>query len=488
MAQLSRFQVDEFTLGMNNVDDPWELRPGESGFLKNVLPKEGGLVIAAREGIESFGPGIGFSGRIENLYFWDSKQLILISHFGDVWSAPAATGVCTQRRVGTAGDFVHPWCFEIMKDVGGTERIFMVNGTDTPQVWDGAAASTSNWSTLGAGVPPNGCTWIRLWKNRMVAGGNAAFPERVYYSDIGNPASPNPWNFVDLRSAYDDSDAVSWAELVGDNLIVFKPKSTWVVYDSNTFANRRIGAPGCAHPFMSCEFRNRVYFVSATGLYSTNGEEAPVAEPRKLTVFDLDTPDLSSKGTRVVLDMREERILILLPVVVGVGDAPLFYRFVAYYPPGTRNNPHKEGTYFLFELTPSMSSLAFVRLGNDPGNELVMGDMTNGLLWHGFSGNVDGEFAISSAWETGWIRLHPEERFERLRRLNIRGSSTEFLTFMLRATTGGTLWTEDRILIGTELNVFRPEVRSQQHKIVVVGTGAWSIRDMELVFRGGKEH
>lgn len=486
MAQLSRFQVEDLTLGMNNVDDPWELRPGESSSLSNVIPTQGGLVISTREGIQALGAGAALSGRIEHLSYWPGQQLILVSHFGNVWSAPSNTGVLTQRRVGTAGDHLHPWSFEVMRELAGGERVFMVNGIDTPQMWDGVTATTVAWP---GGTPPAGCTWIKLWKNRTVAGGNAAFPERVYYSDIGNPSLPNPYNFVDLRSGKDNqNDVTSWAEVTGDNLIVFKPGSTWVIYDSNTFANRRLGAVGCPHAFMSVEFRDRVYFMSPMGLYSTNGEEPPVAEPRKLTFLSLETKLLDTKGTRVVMDHFQERILILVPEV-DFPPLPSSYKCIAYYPPNTRNNPHKEGTYFSFFLTPKMSAITFIKLGNDPtGNELVLGEIGNGRLWQGFSGATDGGFSFNSAWQTGWIRLLAEERYERLRRVNIRGESAIAIDLSLLTDPNVTTYTTTKLLSGVGPHRIRPESRGRQHKLSIVGFDPWTIYDIELVFRGGKEH
>jgi len=182
---------------------------------------------------------------------------------GSVYSV-SVNGVVSLVHAGDAGSV---WDFEQMQDSTGADYIWFTNRVNSAFKWDGINPATQ-WMNL-----PNG-SMVRVWKNRMCISGVSSFPQRLFFSDIGNPEAPTGGygnNWIDFRTSDDDLDPITWLEVLDEDLIVFKKRSVWQVFNSATFENRRIGSPGCEGQFQSCELEGRVYYWSRIGMYSTDG-------------------------------------------------------------------------------------------------------------------------------------------------------------------------------------------------------------------------
>jgi hypothetical protein len=501
---LKRWAFDDIGLGLNTRADLYELRPGEASDAVNVLPYYGGEVIGKRAGtrlIYLTPPGVG---PIQTLYEWPEKNLIILSQDNDIYYGLRDFGTSWNKIYDSANVGHHPWCFEIAKGPSGTEFLWAVNGIDPAQVWAGAALTTTAWSTLsGGGFPPAGCTWIKLWKNRMVAGGNAAFPERLYYSDIGSPMTPNPFNTIDLRSAYDDNDTIVWAELLGDNLLVFKKNSTWLVYDVNTFANRRLGYPGVPHGNLSANLNGVVYFVGRDSMWVTDGIGEPHTVDMKVNTH-MAPEDILCNTAQLIADPLEQRLVFLKPTA---DTASLFVssELIVYYPPNTLNNPRDEGTWWSLSFFPYVTALAFVETSVADFETIrpvmIAGTKTPNVYWLiSDSDLTDSGTAIISRWQSGVIRVTQDmEKVERIRRLLLRvtknDSNTAFGDVTVTLTAIGVSLFSATVT-ATDASgyvMMRPEARGREFVLKLENNNSsanslWRFRDCEFMYRGGKEH
>lgn len=120
---------------------------------------------------------------------------------------------------------------------GGVGPIFGLNGTDTPQRWDGAAGATSAWEAT-TGTVPKSAKYLTYFASRLWC----AEGSRLRYSGItGSSPDPLNWdadNYVDLEP--NDGQEITGIGITGDYLIVFKARKTFKVYDTITGANQQL--------------------------------------------------------------------------------------------------------------------------------------------------------------------------------------------------------------------------------------------------------
>ncbi len=164
---------------------------------------------------------------------------------------------------------------------GGQGPMYGLNGTDTPQQWDGAAASTSNW-TASTGTVPSSCRYLVYHNDRLWATGSltTALTGRVFYSGLTADAVPAPdprnWdtdNYVDIEPQ--DGQVITGIGKVGPYLVVFKPRATYVITDPVTGAWRRISDEiGCAAHRTIVQTEDGTYFLSEdAGVCRTDGSK-----------------------------------------------------------------------------------------------------------------------------------------------------------------------------------------------------------------------
>jgi hypothetical protein len=325
----------------------------------------------------------------------------------------------------------------------------------------------------------------------------------LYYSAIGNPELPNPWNFIDIRSAYDDSDPITWAELIGDNLLVFKRNSTWLVYDSNTFANRRLGYPGCPHLNLSANLRGSVYFLASEGLYVTDGITDPVPVDQKVPM-KMSSIQTNNKAAFVVADPAEERLLIVLPISNTSTGAMTDTQPYLFYPPKSKNNPRNEATWWSLSFRDNPTAAAYVEIQR-VGDTVKSFNMLGGSAFSGgitivtellgdaqqmVDQNTVNTASFNSIYSFGPIKLVEYEKAERVRRVNLRMKPT--CLFSMTGMVGSVSVAAVTDTIG---NVgfarVRPEARAREFFLTfssTLTTSLFEVHGIELMFRGGKEH
>jgi hypothetical protein len=268
-GQPARF-VD-FRGGVNTKASPYLVDQKEARDARNVVSTTRGS-IRKRDGCPTL---TTTTVGLQSLYGVEStasKRLIGVT----------PTGVISIDSTGTKADLggtVTNGYWSLVQAPAQTQGpVFMANGVDTPLAWTGSG-SVATW-TLSSGTLPNpkylAYHGNRVWMGNL-SGGAGLFTglsdpgSAVCFTDIGNPRSMPVSNVVMFDP--NDGDEVTGLGKVGPYLLVFKRHKTFVVYDFDTGANRRISdTVGCCANRSIAESPHGTYFLTQDrGVYRTNG-------------------------------------------------------------------------------------------------------------------------------------------------------------------------------------------------------------------------
>lgn len=496
---LQRFPVSDFRGGLNTKDGAFALESNEAQDLMNVTLSLRG-VLSQRAGKVRFDtsgfPAAKFAEHLKAWYPTVGTSFLIASCDGTIYSSTVG-GVLTSRQVGTAASV---WHLESMQNAAGAQRLWAANGVDPPRQFDSTLASS-----LWGGAPPTG-SMMRVWKNRMVMSGVAAQPQRLYYSAIGDPETALGTNFIDIRSSDDDLDPITWLELIGDYLVVFKKQSVYVISDSNTFSFRRLGGPGCEDRFQSAQVKGRCYYFSRSGIWSIDGIRPPRMDSEKIENYITGNLNTAAIAKVRVAPTRDRRLMVALPF----GASAVNNRLLEFIPDLVAvedvTDP-RGGAWSVHDL--ACSSLATFRASTT--DEFYGGSTAVSKIHKLFTGTNDEGVAIASWWQGAWRPLISEEPFERIRRVNVEMSGQmtfelyqdfatgiRFSKFMIvpipadspwdGGTWDGGIWDATTAVA---LVRARPEKRGRYHSLRFQNSvldKTFSIYAAEIALRGGKEH
>lgn len=154
-----------------------------------------------------------------------------------------------------------PMYFETANNI-----LFGFNGVDEVD-WDGTTYN-KNSSGIPKGFYPD---WFH---NYLFVAKTTAYPNRLYWSNIGAPATFDAANYVDINPG--DSDQIMGLGEIQDELLVFKQNTIWSItgwsgasFSATTIAtentNARILGYGCIAPKSIVSTGNDIYYLSMYG-------------------------------------------------------------------------------------------------------------------------------------------------------------------------------------------------------------------------------
>lgn len=480
---LTRQKISDFRGGLNTLDAPFNIQPNESPEMVDVSLDQRGA-IGSRLGRVRFDTALSPAAFPMNMRAWypNSTLKYLLASFdnGSIYSYDTA-GVGNSRVVGTAGAV---WHMEQMTDINGLPYLFCANGIN-PSVKLNNVLNPSTWVQV-----PNNVYMMRVWKNRMVVAKHFSMvdSQKLFFSEIANPELFTiSTDFIEVKGAEDDRDPITWLEVLGDMLIIFKRNSVWrLTGDIPNPLLQRIGSPGCYDRFQSAVSGGRVYYWNTTGLWSTDGMEAPRYEMTKVSNWIAENliPG-NSKWARVCAG-RDQKIFVACSATPSRNNV-LFELMTGFE---VSSEDESEPRHPVLRHTLPCFSMCIYR--NEDKDELMGGvSLGSGRIDRFFVGETDAEFGAPPSYLfTYAVPFEDEEPKERLRRLNLivegKGLATWHKDLDL---TPGVYRTWDVTGQGIKLVRFRPEQRARYHSIFVGPNGArWKLYSIELVFRGGKEH
>lgn len=154
-----------------------------------------------------------------------------------------------------------PMWFETANNI-----IYGFNGTEEVD-WDGTTVTKNR-----SGVPLG--SYAKWFHNYMFVAKTSSQPNRLFWSNLGDPTTFTGANFVDINPG--DSDQILGLAAIQDELLVFKRNTIWAItgfsgttFSSTTIAtqntNGRIFGYGTVAPFSIVPVGNDVYFFSMLG-------------------------------------------------------------------------------------------------------------------------------------------------------------------------------------------------------------------------------
>lgn len=279
-----------FQAGMDTKDSPYLLDEGlgplPSRDLSNVVGTLAGA-ITKRNGLVTFASP---ASTPSSLFPFEAVSPIqLIAAVGTTLVAITTGGATSTIKTGLTNNA--RWEFVSAPVVGGQGPLFGMNGgADTPQRWDGVAATTSNWTNAsGAVAVPNG-KYLIYAANQVFVTGVAATPSRVFWSAIGDPSNWDPASLTGAGSADldpGDGQAITGIGRVGNYILVAKPRKLWVISDTAGPTIRRItDQVGCvAHRSIQSGSEGTYFLSEDRGVYLTNGSSLkPISDKIQPTI------------------------------------------------------------------------------------------------------------------------------------------------------------------------------------------------------------
>jgi hypothetical protein len=231
----------DFTGGLNTYSASVALQPNESPNLMNVQIDDIPGALTQRKGYLSCG-NTPSGNTATSLYEYsknDGSRNLIVSDNITIWQTPD----CVQfSTVATGLGELNLPRFATIQD-----KLWIVNGSTYPIVWDGTTATALDGSISGRPLAPKG-KLITYWKSRVWIGNTATSPSGLYFStlvdSLGNSLDPatstaawsNTANLIYFNR--DDGSPLYGIKVYRDNLYAFKETGILrLVFESEYTAN-----------------------------------------------------------------------------------------------------------------------------------------------------------------------------------------------------------------------------------------------------------
>lgn len=406
--------------GLNLRDAALEVSPEELTDGLNFRLDERGALIK-RTGFTTYGAAI-LAAAVKELWSYlpsnGSYQLVAYLGNGDVRTSTLEAGTWTTRASALS-------VARQPSSVQYLDTLYVGNGTDALQTWDG-----TTWATVAAA--PKGAL-LAVWRNRLWIAGDPLQPRRLYWSDLGNPAS---WvnvatNYVDLPgygpitalAPSPSADAQGTSPSSGDRLLVFRERATNAVYDSsdNVAGVTSGGANVLIDPQMGAvnqrsiaAVRGRLFLLGRLGVYSTDGTDPLRLETSKLGSFFFDSLSPSAYAGACAAAYRGNYLLAITPS--GAGTNTLLLELYTSLP--------RDNTGQLAIHAADVAVQAMTRYPSSAGERLYFSNENGYVRLLGTVGydttGLSTQRAITAYARTGAMTFGTTN-FKRLRRIRVDG-------------------------------------------------------------------
>lgn len=256
--------------GVNKEAAPYAISESEARNSVNWHTSPSGI-IRKRFGSPAFStPVVGGGNSLTSLFALHTTTRWLVGAGGTKLFKINTAGVSADLATGLSANA--KWNFVQAPAIGAQGPLYGVNGSNTPQQWDGVAASAGNWIKTGVAAVPNG-TMIEYHNNRVSIIGVAGTPSRQYLSKL---LDPTIWDSPDAITVdYETSDGQDLTAQghVGPYMLLFKPRKIYVLTNSDLGSFRSLSSEvGCVANRSVIETPNGTIFLATDGsIYMTDG-------------------------------------------------------------------------------------------------------------------------------------------------------------------------------------------------------------------------
>lgn len=267
-------RFDRFVDGVNTQSAPYDLGDREARDVRNVVATARGA-IRKRDGSVQFAAP---AATLKGLFAGGSPDVLIGTSASAIYGITSG-GAVTSLKTALANA---PWDWVQAPAVGGQGAFYGVNGTDTPQQWDGSAGSTSDW-TASTGTVPAAAKFLAYAGNRVWA----ASDTHVYWSNLGDPRNWPVSNVLQLDPT--DGEDITGIGTAGPYVLVFKTSKVWRIHDLDGGANQRIGVGvGAASNRSITETPSGTFFLSDDqGVMVTSGSDIKQVSQKIAPTLDL---------------------------------------------------------------------------------------------------------------------------------------------------------------------------------------------------------
>jgi hypothetical protein len=315
-----------FAAGLVTRNAPYLLDEGlgplPSRDLSNVVSTISGS-IQKRNGLVTFASS---ATPLTSLFPFESVSPVqMVGATGTTLISISTAGATASIKTGLTSNL--RWEFVSAPVVSGQGALYGMNGTDTPQQWNGTAGTTSNWTNATGGVSvPNGKYCIYA-NNQVFVAGVASAPSTVFWSAIADPTNWDPASLTGAGSVQldpNDGQAITAIGRVGNYILVAKPRKLWVISDTTVPTVRRItDQVGCvAHRSMVSGSEGTYFLSEDRGVYLTNGTSLKSISDQIQPTLDLID---GQKGNAVASYFNGHYYLSVAGAGAGANDTTLDY-------------------------------------------------------------------------------------------------------------------------------------------------------------------
>lgn len=186
----------------------------------------------------------------------------------------------------------------------------------------GTGDSTIAYTLFGVDANITKAKYVEDYNNYLflanVSVGSTVFPTRIYWSNLQDPTTFLTTSFIEV--AINDGQQITGMKVLGDNLIIFKTRSIYIVSFTGDpdipfilqGGGKSNSDVGCAAPFSIQEVTNGLMFLSFDGLYYFDGSNSSKVSDRiNPTILGLNSTRLSQ--TRSMVQHNKHRYLFSVP-------------------------------------------------------------------------------------------------------------------------------------------------------------------------------
>jgi hypothetical protein len=459
------------TGGLNVLDAIYDIADNEARDLRNYVPTTRGA-LRKRDGSQVWAT---MGAVCQSLYASPSPNFLIAGQATTLQSVSPAKAV-VQLATGLTNA---KWQFVNAPSNGGQGPIYGMNGVEA-RYTNGTLAGTGAW-TAATGTLPIG-KYLLYHGNRVFVAGMSAYGAVVdpgstlVFSNLANPRDWPVANVVQFDP--NDGEAITGICTLGPYVVVFKPSKTWLVYDLNAGANRRIGIG-----FGTVAARSAVETPLGVFMLSKDQGVMLVTESSVKRVSDKILPLIQSLGSvaNAVGAWINQRYYLAVSSLGGANDLLLDY--------DTKTNSwwvHSLGSADIVAWTPSNTPLLFdANAAAATTRQLFVPGLTQDDVPSGGGAGTNW----TSYWRGPYYPFGRPEIRKRIREVRIDGrgrvrfyASIDFqvgetlfkdITF---ATDSGTYGVDDGSTFGVDDgSVFGGQAVSQQAIVPTLGVGrAWS--------------
>jgi len=292
---------------------------------------------------DKFGVGSTDPNEITTWYTIQSvdsdTQITLASNY----QGPTASGQSYCIRKLYTGDEDNLFYAEIMTDL-----FIATNYVNPIKKWTGSGTMTD----LG-GNPPR-AKFIRKYKDYLVLGyvfsGTTVYPQRVQWSDTGNPEEWSTGN-AGYQDLLEGVDWITGLEILGDRLIVFKERSIYSGYLVGTSEifnfDLKVSGIGTPAPASIGNVGDELIFLGWDNIYAFNGITIEdIGEPIKDELFSTMNSEKIGNCHALIIEELDEYHLFVPSVDSTYPDTEWVYNYIrkAWYR-NSRKNITRAGYY-----------------------------------------------------------------------------------------------------------------------------------------------